>query len=174
MSIEIIALSFTEAAPYALSTDTQAPGVRATHRGAMVNSKLRRAMKGVAVAAAATHVTHWVWTSAKRWESDAIAADPDGGFGAGFTEGMLAAASGIFLVPLLLWAGMRLLRERHNYALVGLGWVTWLVLGSKVFENHPGRMTAELTLAAFALLGGLLSLVHPDPGGRPENTSTSP
>lgn len=121
-------------------------------------------MKGVVVTAAATHVTYWVWTAARQWESDATAADPDGGFGAGFVEGALASACGILLMPLLLWAGMRLLRERDNYALVALGSSTWLVLAGKVVEHHADRMTAELSFTGFALLGGLLSLIRPDSG----------
>ncbi|KAK1180897.1 hypothetical protein B7755_023770 [Streptomyces sp. NBS 14/10] len=127
----------------------------------MLSSRLCRWIKGIVVSAAAAHATYWVWESASEWESEAQQANPDGGIGAGFIEGALASFAWLTLVPVLLWAGMRLLRERDNYLLVTMGSATWIFLGTQVAEGGASRVETELFLVAFALLGGFLSLFHP-------------
>ncbi len=131
------------------------------HGEAMLNSRLGRWAKGIAVSAAAAHATYWVWESAERWESEARQANPDAGIGAGFMEGALATLAWLTLAPLLLWAGMRLLRERDNQLLVSMGSATWIILGTQMTEGSISRMETELFLLAFALLGGFLALFRP-------------
>ncbi|MBW8088532.1 MULTISPECIES: hypothetical protein [Streptomyces] len=129
----------------------------------MSSRRLCRWIKGGAVTAAAAHATYWVWESAKEWESEAEQANPDGGIGAGFIEGALATFAWLTLVPLLLWAGMRLLRERDNHLLVTMGSAAWIVLGTQVTKGDVSRVETELFLFAFTLLGGFLALYRPVP-----------
>ncbi len=131
------------------------------HGEAMLSSRLGRWAKGIVVSAAAAHATYWVWESAKRWESEAQRANPDAGIGAGFIEGALATLAWLTLVPLLLWAGMRLLRERDNQLLVSMGSATWIILGLQLTRGNISRTETELFLLAFALLGGLLARFRP-------------
>ncbi|WP_055546136.1 hypothetical protein [Streptomyces sp. NBRC 110028] len=127
----------------------------------MLSSRLCRWLKGVGVSAAAAHTTYRAWKSAEQWEWEAQQADPDGGIGAGFIEGALATVALVTLVPLLLWAGMRLLRERDNHLLVIMGWATWILLNTQLAESSADKVETELFFAAFALLGGFLSLFRP-------------
>ncbi|MBI0295950.1 hypothetical protein JBE04_16105 [Streptomyces sp. PRKS01-29] len=127
----------------------------------MLSSRLCRWIKGIAVSAAAAHVTYWVWESAERWESEAQRADPDGGIGTGFIEGVLATFAWLTLVPLLLWAGMRLLRERDNQLLVCMGTAAWIILGTQLPSGGLSRPEAEPFLLAFTLLGSLLAMFRP-------------
>ncbi|MFD8162315.1 hypothetical protein [Streptomyces malaysiensis] len=128
---------------------------------AMLSSRLCRWIKGGGVTAAAAHATYWIWESAKEWELEAQQAKPEGGIGTGFIEGVLATLAWLTLVPLLLWVGMRLLRERDNHLLVSMGSATWIVLGTQVAEGGVSRVETELFLFAFALLGGFLALYRP-------------
>ncbi|MFF7648681.1 hypothetical protein ACFZCY_02245 [Streptomyces sp. NPDC007983] len=127
----------------------------------MLSSRLCRWLKGVGVSAAAAHTTYWVWESAEQWAWEAQQANPDGGIGAGFIESALAVVALVTLVPLLLWAGMRLLRERDNHLLVTMGWAMWILLNTQVAESSASKVETELFFAAFALLGGFLSLFRP-------------
>ncbi|MEU1801771.1 hypothetical protein [Streptomyces sp. NPDC019937] len=127
----------------------------------MLSSRLCRWLKGVGVSAAAAHTTYWVWESAEQWAWEAQQANPDGGIGAGFTESALAVVAVVTLVPLLLWAGMRLMRERDNHLLVTLGWAMWILLNTQMAESSASKVETELFFAAFALLGGFLSLFRP-------------
>ncbi|GAA2293165.1 hypothetical protein [Streptomyces violaceusniger] len=127
----------------------------------MVSSRLGRWAKGIVVSAAAAHATYWVWESAERWESEARQANPDAGIGAGFIEGALATLAWLTLVPLLLWAGMRLLRERDNQLLVSMGSATWIVLGTRITAADVSGVETELFLLAFTLLSGFLAMFRP-------------
>ncbi|MBD3011203.1 MULTISPECIES: hypothetical protein [unclassified Streptomyces] len=126
----------------------------------MVSSRLGRWAKGIVVSAAAAHATYWVWESAERWESEARQANPDAGIGAGFIEGALATLAWLTLVPLLLWAGMRLLRERDNQLLVSMGSATWIVLGTRITAAGVSGVETELFLLAFTLLSGFLAMLE--------------
>jgi len=144
-----------------LSMDTQACECCAVHGEAMLSSRLCRWIKGVGVSAAAAHATYWVWQAAEQWAGEAQQANPDGGIGAGFVEGVLGLTALVTLVPLLLWAGMRLLGERDNHLLVTMGWAMWLVLNTQMPDGSASRLETELFLAAFAVLGGFLALFRP-------------
>ncbi|MFE5121374.1 hypothetical protein [Streptomyces sp. NPDC056669] len=133
----------------------------AVHGEAMLSSRLCRWLKGIVVSAAAAHATYWVWESAEQWESEAQRANPDGGIGTGFIEGALATFAWLTLVPLLLWSGMRLLRERDNHLLVTMGSAAWIILGTQMTKGGVSRVETELFLLAFTLLGGFLALFRP-------------
>jgi hypothetical protein len=115
-----------------------------------------RAAKGTLVSAVAAGVCHWIWSSLRQWAEDASEAG-QGAMGAGWLQSALAGFVGLLSMPLLLWAGMRLLGERGNHLLVLAGVVAWWVLGGHVVEGDSGTAVTALFLALFAVLGGLLS-----------------
>lgn len=112
--------------------------------------------KGGVTSAVAAVVCHRVWTSAREWAADARAAESDV-FLAGALESLLATVVGVALMPVLLWAGMRALREKGNHLLVTVGAVVWLFLGGHVVENDVGAWGTVVFLALFAVVGALLA-----------------
>ncbi|GAA0368151.1 hypothetical protein [Streptomyces blastmyceticus] len=124
----------------------------------MAKSKSSRFVKGAVVSAAAAHTTYWIWASARHWASDVGEARSDSFFG-GFLESALATAAGVTVMPVLLWAGMRALRERGNHLLVAMGSLMWLFAGAYVVEKDVGMMGTEVLLVLFILFCGLLALV---------------
>jgi hypothetical protein len=116
-------------------------------------------MKGAAVSAIAAAVCFSVWTSARAWAAGVSDADPNA-LSAGFIESLLATIVGAASMPVLLWAGMRALRERGNHPLVLAGAALWLVLGGNAVEGQVGLAATALSLTSFVLLGGLLALVQ--------------
>lgn len=126
----------------------------------MTRSRTTRWAKGTLVSALAAVVCHAGWERLREWSSDVAASDP-GAMSAGWLEGMLASATGLVAMPVLLWAGMRLLGERGNHLLVLAGVVAWWLIGGHVVEDAGVGVTATaLLLALFALLGGALSLAE--------------
>lgn len=118
-----------------------------------------RGVKGTVASAVAATVCYVAWSAGRDWASDARDADPDTVL-AGAVESVLALVIGVALMPVLLWAGMRLLRERGNHLLVLAGTGVWFFLGGHVVEDAVGGAGTALFLALFAVLGGLLSLVR--------------
>ncbi len=126
----------------------------------MKNRRTARWVKGVAVSAVSAVVCYGIWTSCREWAFGAAAADPDALFGGGFLELLLAGFAGVMSMPLLLWAGMRVLRERGNHLLVIVATMTWIFLGGHVVEEDTGAVPTAVFLALFAAFGGLLSAVR--------------
>jgi hypothetical protein len=119
-----------------------------------------RGVKGTVVSALAAVACYWMWTSLREWSDDVSRASGDA-MGAGWLETLLAGIVGLLSMPVLLWAGMRLLRERGNHLLVAGGFVAWWIIGGDVVEKGDVSATAmALRLALFAGIGGLLSLVE--------------
>ncbi|MFE4830792.1 hypothetical protein [Streptomyces sp. NPDC056672] len=121
-------------------------------------TKTVRWVKGTLVSGPAAVVCYWMWTSLPEWADNTA----DGGaMGSGLLEGMLASVVGLPTMPLLLWAGMRLLGEKGNHLLVLLGVVAWWLIGAHVVEDAVGAGATALYLSLFAVLGGLLAGVQP-------------
>lgn len=118
-----------------------------------------RGVKGAVVSAVAATVCYLIWSGGRDWASGARAADPDAIL-AGSIESVLALIAGVACMPLLLWAGMRVLRERGNHLLVVAATVVWFFLGGHVVEDAVDEPVTAVFLALFAVLGGLLSLVR--------------
>ncbi|MEU0069917.1 hypothetical protein ABZ027_10315 [Streptomyces sp. NPDC006332] len=133
----------------------------------MAKSRSFRGVKGTVVAALAAGVCYWISTSLVEW-SDGLA-QADDTFGVGMLEGLTARIISLLLLPVLLWAGMRSLRERGNHLLIAAGHVeAWLIGGYLVEQGTGGDAVTVLCLALFAGLGGLLSLVEVEPAGLPD------
>ncbi|MFD4528156.1 hypothetical protein ACFWP7_30340 [Streptomyces sp. NPDC058470] len=118
-----------------------------------------RWVKGTAVSAVAAVTSYWIWTSGREWASDVTVANQDALL-AGSLELLLAGLAGVASMPLLLWAGMRVTKERGNHLLVMFGAMAWLFVGGHVVETRVGAAGTALFLALFAVLGGLLAGVR--------------
>ncbi|MFF5257106.1 hypothetical protein ACFY4K_34480 [Streptomyces leeuwenhoekii] len=120
-----------------------------------------RSVKGaitVVVATAACHTLMSVGFAAARDS----AAGSDDAF-AGTFELLLTTAASWALMPLLLWAGMRVMGETGNVVLVVVGGLVWLGLSGYFTDDidRPGGHMPLLTLAAHILLGTGLAGVGP-------------
>ncbi|MFI9723873.1 hypothetical protein ACIHFE_30165 [Streptomyces sp. NPDC052396] len=127
----------------------------------MTSSKTRCA-KGVVVSAVAAHATYWAWASLTDRAWRVSEAHPDDGFAAGFGELVEAQLVWVLLMPLLLWAGMRVLGEKGNSRMLAAGSAMWLLIGGRV-ETKTDWLNTEVSLVLFALLCGLLSLRRAPP-----------
>lgn len=116
-----------------------------------------RGAKGTLVSAAAATACCTAWNRLLEW-SDDVSAAAQGAMGAGWTEALLALAVGVTSMPLLLWAGMRLLAERGNHLLLLAGTPLWWLIGAHAVEDSPGPTSTVLYLALFTALAALLSL----------------
>ncbi|MFR9675175.1 hypothetical protein [Streptomyces sp. TR06-5] len=123
-----------------------------------------RGAKGTLVTAVAALSCRSLWASLRAWAQEVSAAAPDGMF-AGTLESLLAGVVGVLAMPVLLWAGMRVLGERGTALLVLGGAVAWPFVGGHVVEDAAGGAETAGFLVLFTALGGLLSLARV-PGGR--------
>ncbi|MER6999321.1 hypothetical protein [Streptomyces sp. NPDC000410] len=132
----------------------------------MTKTKPVRWAKGAAVSAVAAGACYAVWTVGREWAQGVRQANPDAIL-AGSAESVMAVVAGVALMPVLLWAGMRAVRERGNHLLVIAGTVVWLFVGGHVVENAVSTAGTAAFLALFAVLGGLLAMVEVRGSGRP-------
>ncbi|MFI5679385.1 hypothetical protein [Streptomyces cellulosae] len=131
----------------------------------MAKSRSFRGVKGAMVSALTVVVCYWIWTSLLEWSDDVAQAGGDS-VGAGLLEGLVARIIGLLSLPVLLWVGMRLLRERGNHLLLAAGHVAgWLIGGYLVEQGGVSDTVTALCLALFVALGGLLSLAEVPPAG---------
>ncbi|MFD4624259.1 hypothetical protein [Streptomyces sp. NPDC058475] len=127
----------------------------------MTNRKaVARWVKGAVVSAVSAVVCYWIWTSCREWASGVREANQDA-FLAGSLESLLAGIAGVGSMPLLLWAGMRAVKERGNHLLVLVGAALWLFLGGHVVEDDVSTAATAGFLALFALFGALLAGLQP-------------
>ncbi|KAB7836906.1 hypothetical protein [Streptomyces mobaraensis] len=119
-----------------------------------------RPLKGAAVTALAVLACHTVLTTgfaAARAEEKADPQSAWAGTGvwlATFVVGLLLA------MPVLLWAGMRLLREKNNHLLVGGGGLAWFFAAGRrvdALEYGVGRHVPWPLVAGVIAVGALLS-----------------
>ncbi|WLW52562.1 hypothetical protein [Streptomyces sp. YU58] len=86
--------------------------------------------------------------------------------GADWSQALLVGCAGVLAMPLLLWAGMRLLGERGTRVLALVGGAAWWLIGTHMVEGTRIDDTdTALLLAVFALLGGVLCLARPSTEG---------
>ncbi|MQS37869.1 hypothetical protein [Streptomyces katsurahamanus] len=124
-----------------------------------------RLVKGALVTAAATAVCHSLMYAGYGWARDAKADSPNTILAGGFEFALVTAVSWI-LMPLLLWAGLRLTREKGAALLVlggGFGWV--LISGYFIddIDRAGGHMPIP-ALLAYVLLGTALAGAGAGPG----------
>ncbi|MEU2211199.1 hypothetical protein ACH4VS_30430 [Streptomyces hygroscopicus] len=106
-------------------------------------------------------VCHLILSAGYAIARDQKARDPDGGSWASAEIHLLTLILGVLLVmPLLLWAGMRVLGERDNYLLIMVGGLLWLLgAGSNLdnLEYTPGAHLPVPLLAGMVAAGALLA-----------------
>ncbi|NUP16723.1 MAG: hypothetical protein HOZ81_11580 [Streptomyces sp.] len=124
-----------------------------------------RFVKGAVTVAAATAACHALMSAGFAWARDSADESGDSPFSGAFEFALTTAASWI-LMPLLLWAGMRMMGEAGNTVLVVVGGFAWLGLSGYFTDDidRAGGHIPILALTAFVLLGTALAGV--DPGRR--------
>ncbi|CAL9327979.1 hypothetical protein [Streptomyces sp. Tu 3180] len=113
-----------------------------------------RHAKGALTVAAATVACHALMSAGYTWARGSAAASGDTMFSGAF-EFLLTTAASWALMPLLLWAGMRVTGETGNAVLVLVGGLVWAGLSGYYIDDidFPGGHMPVLALAAYVLLG---------------------
>lgn len=121
-----------------------------------------RFAKGAVTVAAATAACHTLMSAGFAWARDSAAESGDAMFSGGY-EFLLTTAASWVLMPLLLWAGMRVMGETSNTVLVAVGGLIWLGLSGYFTDDidRAGGHIPVLALAAYVLLGTGLAGVGP-------------
>ncbi|MEI5097648.1 hypothetical protein RB200_02015 [Streptomyces sp. PmtG] len=124
-----------------------------------------RHAKGALAATVATAACHTVMSGGYAWARDAKDRDPDAWF-AGATQFVVTTLASWALMPLLLWAVMRLTRETGTQRLVVVGSVVWLGLSGysiDAIDQSGGHMPVP-ALVSYVLIGALLAGHRSDSG----------
>ncbi|MEU6521558.1 hypothetical protein ABZ892_01625 [Streptomyces sp. NPDC046924] len=121
-----------------------------------------RHAKGALAVVAATAACHSLMSAGYAWARDSAAASGDTIFSGAF-EFLLTTAASWALMPLLLWAGMRVMGETGNAVLVLVGGLVWVGLSGYCIDDidFPGGHMSILALTAYVLLGTGLAGVGP-------------
>ncbi|MCF0078872.1 hypothetical protein [Streptomyces lomondensis] len=117
-----------------------------------------RLAKGAVTVAAATAVCHAILTAGYAWARDK-AATGEATIFAGVFEWTVTTSASWALMPLLLGAGMRVMREAGNTALMVGGGLIWAVLCLSFVDeiDRPGGHMPVSGLVAFLLAGTALA-----------------
>ncbi len=121
-----------------------------------------RHAKGVLTVTTATAACYTLMSVGYTWARESAAAAGDTIFSGAF-EFLLTTAASWALMPLLLWAGMRMLRETGNTVLVLIGGLGWAGVSGYYIDDidRAGGHMPVLVLAAYVLCGAVLSGVNP-------------
>ncbi|MFF7307276.1 hypothetical protein [Streptomyces sp. NPDC008137] len=117
-----------------------------------------RFIKGAVTVVAATAACHSLMYAGFAGARESAAANEDDMW-AGAFEFLFTMAASWALMPLLLWAGMRVLGETGNAVLVLVGGLVWAVL-SGYFTNDIDRAGGHMpvpALVAYVLAGTAVS-----------------
>ncbi|MFE9017449.1 hypothetical protein ACFYNL_02540 [Streptomyces sp. NPDC007808] len=112
-----------------------------------------RSAKGALTAGSATAACHGLMSTGYAWARDSEAASGDAVLSGAF-EFLLTTAASWVLMPVLLWGGMRVMRENGNALLVLVGGLVWAGL-SGYFIDAVDRIGGHIpvpALAAYVLL----------------------
>lgn len=128
------------------------------HMGPGSDMNHMRRAKGALAAALATAVCHTVMSLGYAEARGGADRDPGAEF-AGTTGFILTSLASWILMPVLLWAGMRLVRETSNHLLVISGAVIWFALSGYFMDNidQEGGHMPFLALSAYLLIAALLA-----------------
>ncbi|MEW1549901.1 hypothetical protein [Streptomyces tsukubensis] len=121
---------------------------------------LIRCAKGAVTASAATAACYTLMYRGYAWAREAAdTRTARGGTFGGAIEHLLTTAGSWTLMPLLLWAGMRLLREGGNTVFVLAGGAAWVLVSGILIDDidFPGSRTPYVALAAYVLFCTMLS-----------------
>ncbi len=121
-----------------------------------------RHVKGAVTVAASTAACHSLMYAGFAGARESAAASEDDMW-AGAFEFLFTTAASWALMPLLLWAGMRVMGETGNTVLVLVGGLVWAVLSGYFTDDidRAGGHIPVLALAAYVLLGTALAGAGP-------------
>lgn len=117
-----------------------------------------RHTKGALTVATATAACHSLMSAGYSWARESRATDEHTMFSGAF-EFLLTTAASWALMPLLLWAGMWIMRETGSAVLVLVGGLVWVGLSGYYIDDidFEGGHIPGLALAAYVLLGAGLA-----------------
>ncbi|MCT9139626.1 hypothetical protein [Streptomyces violarus] len=117
-----------------------------------------RFVKGAVTVVAATAACHALMSAGFAAARESADASDDEPF-AGAFEFILTTAASWALMPLLLWAGMRVMGETGNAVLVAVGGLVWLGLSGYFTDDidRAGGHIPVLALVVYVLLGTALA-----------------
>ncbi|MFI1338548.1 hypothetical protein ACH4U7_52645 [Streptomyces sp. NPDC020845] len=116
----------------------------------MMKSRPSRWLKGTLVSAVAAVVCYWFWGFLDEWAGET---DSEGSFSGLFTS-LFAGIMDVASMPVLLWAGMRVLRERGNHLLVMLDAIAWFFVGG-MWSRTTSALLAPSCSSPCSRLSGL-------------------
>lgn len=113
-----------------------------------------RHVKGAVTVTAATAACHTLMSAGYAWARDSKAAGGDTMFSGAF-EFLLTTAASWALMPLLLWAGMRVMGEARNTVLIVVGGLVWAGVSGYFIDDidRAGGHIPISALATYVLLG---------------------
>ena len=113
-----------------------------------------RHAKGALTVVAATAACHAVMSGGYAWARDSATASGDTMFSGAF-EFLFTTAASWTLMPLLLWAGMRVMGETGNAVLVLVGGLVWAGLSGYCIDDidSTGGHMPIPALVAYVLVG---------------------
>ncbi|RLU94711.1 hypothetical protein CTZ27_18550 [Streptomyces griseocarneus] len=118
-------------------------------------------MKAAVVGALSGHAMRWVLVTVHNWAAPDVPADNFGqGIGQAIFQTAVTGLVGMAPMPVLLWAGMRLTRERGNILLMLFGAVIWGFIGGRAAGLRMSPAETEGWLAFFAVACGLLGMTR--------------
>jgi hypothetical protein len=125
-----------------------------------------RCAKGAVTVTVATAVCHTLMTAGYAW-AGAKAATGEATIFAGVFEWLVTTAGTWALMPLLLGAGMRVLRERGNTTLMVGGSLLWALLSLSFVDeiDRPGGFMPLHALTVYVLAGAGLAGTGPAGAG---------
>ncbi|MCC3766693.1 hypothetical protein [Streptomyces sp. UNOC14_S4] len=126
-----------------------------------MDKRIVRCVKAAVVGALAGHAMLWTLLAVHNWAEPDQPAD---NFGQGIGQAIFQTAAtglvGMAPMPVLLWAGMHLMRERGNILLMLFGAVIWGYIGGRAAQLKMSLAETEVWLAFFAVACGLLGLTR--------------
>ncbi|MGW0548514.1 hypothetical protein [Streptomyces altiplanensis] len=142
-----------EHAPQRLK-DLHHPAVTDLRRARIPAMQYIRPAKAALTVATATAACHSLMSAGYTWAHESRATDGHTMFSGAF-EFLLTTAASWALMPLLLWAGMWIMRETGNAVLVLVGGLVWVGVSGYYIDDidHAGGHIPILVLVAYVLLG---------------------
>ncbi|MBT2385322.1 hypothetical protein [Streptomyces sp. ISL-11] len=126
-----------------------------------MGKRIVRCVKAAVVGALAGHAMYWTVTAVRDWANTDSTTDNYGqAIGEAVFQIVMTGLVGMAPMPVLLWAGMRLMQERGNILLMLFGAVTWGFIGGRAAQLKMSCAETEGWMIFFAIACGLLGLTR--------------
>ncbi|MFD9599846.1 hypothetical protein [Streptomyces sp. NPDC059970] len=119
--------------------------------------RIGKALVVTVIAAALSHLLLSDGLSLSQWQQAATNVGGDLG-GSGDTAFSAAIVNTLLVMPAVLWAGMRLLRERRVYLTVAVGTIGWFVTVGHYIDQLSDRPDIVMPLGPLALFIAVTAL----------------